>query len=486
MDCATKVQFIVKTLKSTYLNDGLEEFVNRVETEGKLGPVNALDMELELAFRTLLDEISQDRIDNMLAQKSSVRQLLRFSFALIHKYRGASSAKGILRVPYLLFADLLDGQTIEGAEKLWDLVESSIEQLTDPQSFNSGRFIILKACNTLLRRLSKSCNPELCGRVLLFLSAAYDINERSAVNHLGRINIGNATTYEDEKTFREAERLAAAAAAQAAAAQAASSSTSTGVAEEGAMEVAEMYADLDQNESKEGDDDKEKEESFKKRYYLYRMFWGLQSYMSAENSKFTTVDESSTAAAQPAARKGAAAATAVAAAKAAATTTAKARWSELMEHANTVLGTFERSEYSEQELQAMMSSSSSTSAGSGEEKYMGCKYLTSSELLSLQIRDPLFRQQLAAQILFYVNHLRFHPISLVAAGASTSAATTTAPATTISTSKLVAKGGKKEPEGVPEGSTDGSTILDIKIDLDGLERRAYALLEVSRGVRGPV
>ena len=60
--------------------------------------------------------------------------------------------------------------------------------------------------------------------------------------------------------------------------------------------------------------------------------------------------------------------------------------------------------------------------------YMGCKYLTSSELLSLQIRDPLFRQQLAAQLLFYVNHLRFHPISLLPAGANP-------PTTTISTSK---------------------------------------------------
>ena len=38
--------------------------------------------------------------------------------------------------------------------------------------------------------------------------------------------------------------------------------------------------------------------------------------------------------------------------------------------------------------------------------YFGCKYLTSSELLSLQIRDPSFRLQLASQLLFYVNFLR--------------------------------------------------------------------------------
>ena len=224
MDCSTKVSFLKDTLKNSYLHaleEGLNAFVTTVETQ--LGPVNALEVELEIAFRTLLDEISQDHVDKLLETKSPVRQLLNFSFALIRRYRGASSAKGILRVPYLLFADLLDGQTIEGAEKIWDLVESSIEQLTDPESFNSGRFIILKACNTLLRRLSKSCNPELCGRVLQFLSAAYDINERSAVNHLGKINTGNVTIYEDEETFRETERLAASMSAAAALAASTSS-----------------------------------------------------------------------------------------------------------------------------------------------------------------------------------------------------------------------------------------------------------------------
>ena len=45
------------------------------------------------------------------------------------------------------------------------------------------------------------------------------------------------------------------------------------------------------------------------------------------------------------------------------------------------------------------------------EAYFGCKYLTSSDLLSLQIRDPSFRLQLAAQILFYINFLRWNLLS---------------------------------------------------------------------------
>lgn len=114
----------------------------------------------------------------MIKENSCIKSLIAFSFKLIEQ--NGTLVYG--RIPYLLFSDLLEGQTIENAEKLWDLVEYSIGKLTDPESFRTGKFIILKACNTLLRRLSKSCNPEVgfclhmylclysfCGRVLMAL-----------------------------------------------------------------------------------------------------------------------------------------------------------------------------------------------------------------------------------------------------------------------------------------------------------------------------
>jgi hypothetical protein len=70
----------------------------------------------------------------MMKEGSSVRNLLGFSFDLI-KLGGISSYG---RIPYLLIADLLEGQTIENAEKLWNLVECFIDYLTDPESFRTG------------------------------------------------------------------------------------------------------------------------------------------------------------------------------------------------------------------------------------------------------------------------------------------------------------------------------------------------------------
>jgi hypothetical protein len=38
--------------------------------------------------------------------------------------------------------------------------------------------------------------------------------------------------------------------------------------------------------------------------------------------------------------------------------------------------------------------------------YSGCKYLTSSQLFSLQLRDPTVRQQVAVQILYFIHYIR--------------------------------------------------------------------------------
>ena len=51
-------------------------------------------------------------------------------------------------------------------------------------------------CNGLVRRLSKTHDTEWCGRVLMFLTAAYPLSERSAVNVKGESNTLNVTSFE--------------------------------------------------------------------------------------------------------------------------------------------------------------------------------------------------------------------------------------------------------------------------------------------------
>lgn len=64
---------------------------------------------------------------------------------------------------------------------------------------------LLRMCNALLRRLSKTHNSVFCGKILVFLSFTFALSERSAVNLTGKANVTNVTVFEDEDAFDLAE-----------------------------------------------------------------------------------------------------------------------------------------------------------------------------------------------------------------------------------------------------------------------------------------
>ena len=94
----------------------------------------------------------------------------------------------------------MEVRTVNNCEKIWVIVEALAEKLTMPELFSRGKFVVLRFCNSLLRKLSKASKTEFCGRILMFLSVVFPLTERSAVNLSGKVNIANSTHYEsDEK-----------------------------------------------------------------------------------------------------------------------------------------------------------------------------------------------------------------------------------------------------------------------------------------------
>lgn len=85
------------------------------------------------------------------------------------------------RVPYHVMEDAFDGATENECEKLWTL----IDPLKAEELFKKGKFILLRTCNKLLRKLSRSRHAELCGKILVFLTDTFPFSERSAMNLKG-------------------------------------------------------------------------------------------------------------------------------------------------------------------------------------------------------------------------------------------------------------------------------------------------------------
>lgn len=63
--------------------------------------------------------------------------------------------------------------------------------------FKQKSLIILRACNELLRRLSRAEDTVFCGRVFIFLFQSFPLGDRSSVNLRGEYHVENVTVYEE-------------------------------------------------------------------------------------------------------------------------------------------------------------------------------------------------------------------------------------------------------------------------------------------------
>ncbi|KXN88950.1 THO complex subunit 1 [Leucoagaricus sp. SymC.cos] len=97
--------------------------------------------------------------------------------------------------PFIVLQDLLETQTINSCSHIFSWIESHASRLTEGMVPQKGKaLILLRTLNDLLRRLSKSGSTTVfCGRILTFLSGVFPLGERSGVNLRGEYG----TTWED-------------------------------------------------------------------------------------------------------------------------------------------------------------------------------------------------------------------------------------------------------------------------------------------------
>ncbi|KAL8944008.1 MAG: hypothetical protein Q9216_000717 [Gyalolechia sp. 2 TL-2023] len=96
---------------------------------------------------------------------------------------------------FWLVEELLDSQTIDGCRVVFDYLDSRRERLT-AKHFKQKQLIILRACNELLRRLSRAEDTVFCGRVFIFLFQSFPLGDRSSVNLRGEFHVENVTIFE--------------------------------------------------------------------------------------------------------------------------------------------------------------------------------------------------------------------------------------------------------------------------------------------------
>lgn len=165
----------------------LSETVSTVEEVGKLlasgeGDDSQKKTCLDVAFRrALLNKVSQD--------DTTVQSYLDLSFAC--------STSGICSssTPFFVLADVFDCITLDRCETVFSSVEEKSVMFAGEPPAN--RNMVLRLCNDLIRRCSKSINTLFCGRIQIILAKIFPISERSGLNLQSQFNLENITEYSE-------------------------------------------------------------------------------------------------------------------------------------------------------------------------------------------------------------------------------------------------------------------------------------------------
>ncbi|XP_074641621.1 THO complex subunit 1-like isoform X1 [Tubulanus polymorphus] len=100
--------------------------------------------------------------------------------------------------PFLMLSDVFDSVTLERCDDVFTYVEEGVMEWKSDMFYGAGKNYLLRMCNDLLRRLSKSQNTVFCGRIQLFLARLFPLSEKSGLNLMSQFHVDNVTKFDLE------------------------------------------------------------------------------------------------------------------------------------------------------------------------------------------------------------------------------------------------------------------------------------------------
>lgn len=265
-------------------------------------------------------------------------------------------------LPVVLMSDLFDMLPLDRCERSFAYVEDNVAVWREPWIFAACKNNLLRMCNDLLRRLSRSQNTVFCGRILLFLAKFFPFSERSGLNVVSEFNLENLTEYETDAAAGSA-------------------------IEEGGA-AAQHSGELDKSTEEAGSEEVAIVAPVKIDHTLYCQFWALQDFFRNPNQCYS-----------------------------------KAQWEAFAGHASSVLAAFTsfkleesrgsgavegdgKSNYNDSSSNVMDVDGSEASGEVRDSQHFFAKFLTNPKLLTLQLSDSNFRRSVLVQFLILFQYLR--------------------------------------------------------------------------------
>ncbi|XP_011494195.1 PREDICTED: THO complex subunit 1 [Ceratosolen solmsi marchali] len=149
---------------------------------------------IDQALRDTLVTILSNNANN---NTQALETYIKFCIELCRKDLATTS------IPVMLLSDMFDAMTLDHCEELFTYVENNVAIWKEDLFFGACKNNLLRMCNDLLRRLSRSQQTVFCGRILLFLAKFFPFSERSGLNIVSEFNLENVTEFGTEKSEEE-------------------------------------------------------------------------------------------------------------------------------------------------------------------------------------------------------------------------------------------------------------------------------------------
>ncbi|KAJ8923363.1 hypothetical protein NQ315_001921 [Exocentrus adspersus] len=156
--------------------------------EQKIKSLNKTDVDV----KSPLDQTFRDILLKQLEDQTDVEQLKQFvEFSILSCRKGLSSST----MPVVLLGDIFETLTLDTCEDMFNFVEHNVHVWKEELFFTACKNNLLRLCNDLLRRLSRTTATVFCGKILLFLAKFFPFSERSGLNIVSEFNLENITEY---------------------------------------------------------------------------------------------------------------------------------------------------------------------------------------------------------------------------------------------------------------------------------------------------
>ncbi|CAH4028864.1 THO complex subunit 1 [Pieris brassicae] len=140
--------------------------------------------------KVAMDQAFRDKLLDLLSEASSILEnYVNFCIESCRRLMITPT------MPVVLLGDIFDALTLNKCEKLFTYVENGVNIWREDLFFVACKNNLLRMCNDLLRRLSRSQNTVFCGRILLFLAKFFPFSERSGLNIVSEFNLDNVTEF---------------------------------------------------------------------------------------------------------------------------------------------------------------------------------------------------------------------------------------------------------------------------------------------------